>query len=249
VRLTAPDAGGAADLTMTILHPYVQDTMQTGRQRATWAALAACDRLWPVWHYAVGADTRYEQMLHDHWRQGQAFLICEQDIEPTLDHIRALEHCPEPLCAWAYVYDPGPDARARLARAARWLAACTPAEQQAIRTHPAGGILLDWVTPPAEPVVHRVHAADGWHMATPADPYADTAGFGLIRFGSAVLTALAPAWASGPWSTLDTRVTQWLHAHGWRIHLHWDRPWPVHHHFCACHADDPAVTVPTVVDR
>jgi hypothetical protein len=232
---------------LTILHPFVPETRDTGRQRATWAALAALDRVWPVLHYPVGADQAYEQMVRAHWRRAASFVICEQDIEPTLDHLLQLDQCPEPICAWAYLYEPGPIARARLARAATLLATCTPAEQAAIRAHPAGGVLLEWVVPPAEPVVHRVHTADGWRMATAADTYADMAGFGLIRFRSEVLEALAPAWPAGPWSTLDTRVTQWLHGHGWRVHLHWDRPWPVHHHFCACHADDPAVTAPTVV--
>lgn len=52
------------------------------------------------------------------------------------------------------------------------------------------------------------------------DGWADLVGFGLVKFGP-VLLQLRPAWDSGPWVGLDTRVSRWTYRLGVRWHIHW----------------------------
>lgn len=228
---------------MEILHPFVPASRDTGRQEATWRALAALRRTWAVRDVPVGQDGRYEQAVRAAWTAGDAFTICEHDIEPTAAHLTELAACPAPACAWAYRYGLPATERARLDRLRTQLA---DVPESLLRQHEALAALLDTWALADTAVVHRIQTNGRWRLARPGDRWADRAGFGLVRFRPAVLPQPA-AWTPGPWATLDTRVTRWLRAAGVRVHLHWDEPWPVHHHFCACHADDPATQTLTQV--
>jgi len=233
--------------TLWVLHPYVPDTRHTGRQQATWTALAAARARWPVVDVPVGRDGRYEASFRAAWQRGTDFCVCEQDVEPALWHLEALARCPEPVCAWAYAYGLDPAQEEKIRAIADAMRRLPPDELLTLRTYPVVSLVLDWTGPEVTPVVHRHWTPNGpARMAVPGDAYADLAGFGLIRFRGSLCAAHPPAWEPGPWGTLDTRVTAWLRTLGIPIHLHWGTPWPVHPHNCRCHRNDPATRGPTV---
>jgi hypothetical protein len=67
---------------------------------------------------------------------------------------------------------------------------------------------------------HRRRTDQGWQWIPEGEPWADLVGFGLVKFGSAVL-CLGPSWAEGTWRDLDTRVSLWTHRLGHVWHVHW----------------------------
>ncbi|NMP22188.1 hypothetical protein [Sulfobacillus harzensis] len=223
---------------MILLHPYAWATRQSADQAPTWAALR---RLSPVWldrdhriiHAPVGDDTRYEEAVK-HWWGRDSLIICEQDIAPPPMAIWHLEHCPHPLCAWAYPLWHRRDAVDWPALAELWGATKKSPHSlidklgREIRENAAlHGTAPKAPGPPYWTWPHRV-------IEDPADPigtqrwvetgerWADLAALGLTKIEVGVQRMVNPDWAAGPWHNLDSRIAWYLWDHGYGPwHLHW----------------------------
>jgi hypothetical protein len=232
---------------MTVLHPYAP-TVPPARTRAAWQAWGTLDgwcaaRGWTVYHVRCTEPDDYEIAVRAVWGTTD-LLIAEHDIVPTVAALAGLAACPEPVCAQAYALewasaawdgirgilrdcaqDPG--------TAARWQAICAAYP----RLRASLGLLAD-AEAAGEPIpggwrlwAHRVATGDPAQperWIRPGDAWADYAGFGLTRIRGAVQHLGPPDWAPGTWQDLDTRVSDWLRAHGVRVHVHW--PAVAHHH-------------------
>ena len=239
---------------MILLHPYAETLIDHPRLAATWRFLrdhetVLAERGWQIVHQPCGQDTRYEDGLKALWGQDD-LVILEQDLEPTLEALFALEPAHHPLCAQAYALYLDPD---------RWsqIDVAYALAEQARQAHP---------TDPKVQSVYDLCAQSYalWHQAYRPDPtqprryfstwahrvvdrtnphrhqwiaddavWADYAGFGLIRITRAFQTRYAPGWRRGSWDTLDTRFSEWVYDLGIPVHIHW--PAIPHHHHCPCH--------------
>lgn len=239
---------------MIILHPFAEDSRDTARQAATWAALADVRPRWPVRDVPCGRDGRYEAAVRDCWERDAAWAICEQDIEPRARHFAALDACPYPLCAWLYPYWYSGPALAKFRHMAALLPAVPPAVWAEAQHWPLIQAVQHLATlstdHPWISVARVVDPADptGSRYATEHDTWADWVGFGLTRFRWELTRLIPPAWEPGPWGNLDSRVANYLHGLGIRAHLHSDPPLPAHHHNCPCHAGDPSTEGPTLFE-
>lgn len=215
---------------MILYHPYAESLIDHPRLADTWTALAA----WrgPLRHQPCGADTRYEEGIKALWRTGCPFLVCEQDIVPTVPMITALATCPKPFCAQAYLLHHD---LIQYAAIRDWFAVLEqqPSTRKRLRQwapYPDTQTVLATDTPYT--LAHRVLTGNGWRWGQPEDSYADYAGLGLTKLSP---RGLPPDWAPGIWSNLDGRISEYLHDKGCRFHVHW--PIVPHHHGCACHPD------------
>lgn len=83
---------------ITVHVPYVDG----GLNRGTWWAVHS--RGGParfVW-FDRQDPYQYGRFLRRLWEQGQDFIICEQDVIPTLRQFDQLEVCPKPWCSFGY---------------------------------------------------------------------------------------------------------------------------------------------------
>lgn len=53
------------------------------------------------------------------------------------------------------------------------------------------------------------------------EEYAAYAGFGFVKFSSALRDKYPPAWADGPWNDLDSRFSEFMRECGQMFHIHW----------------------------
>ena len=237
------------------LHTYAPDT-PLARTRATWAALAALADWWTAQGHTLtvvrcATPTTYERAVR-HWWGRADLLLTEHDVVPTLAALADLLTCPAPVCAVAYPLHWPSTVWARVAaalaalaadpaQAARWTALCAAhptlaaglalgADAARAGTPIPGGVAV-WA--------HRVATGDPTapeRWIRPGETWADYAAFGCTRIRATGATLGPPTWAPGTWLDLDTRVSDWWHAHGQRIHIHW--PPVAHHH--PLPADKPA---------
>lgn len=55
----------------------------------------------------VGEDTRsYYRVLKKYWERGEGFILLEHDVYPWPGALQQMDECPEPWCAYQYLYPP-----------------------------------------------------------------------------------------------------------------------------------------------
>lgn len=220
-----------------LAHAYSPRTRNDDRQRPTWLFLLEhtkeiADLGWDVRHIPTGSevatvgrevlfgmrtpradDGSYDELVKMLWLEGRPFATLEQDVVPTLGHLRELAACPEEWCAVDYpLWNRSGHAKVRQALIGdREVFVCLShqAGYESFR-HVERGRLWNW----------------RWGVT--GDQWADYAGLGLTRFRASLLRRLRPAWKEGSWVDLDSRISRWLHGEGVRVHLHY--PAAEHHH-------------------
>lgn len=234
---------------MIVYHPYQADPAPAvaARQALCNQALdtirARLGRGDYLLHQPCGPDTRYEEGLRRYWGRATVIIV-EHDVVVPWAMLVALRTCPAPICAAAYPLYIHPVGAARwreawaLQAAAQWDGAPLTA-----RLRRATRILADLYTPPGDtdPTVpwptwaHRVvqPATDTHRWVRDGEPWADLVGFGCVKIDGDWQRAHPAGWHPGQWSTLDSRVSDWLYGLRTRVHIHW--PAVDHHHGCPCH--------------
>jgi hypothetical protein len=104
---------------VVILHPYAYPSKEklllrtTNRaliaiqcQRKTWQALGRIRKKYRVLDKKCEAVFDYDDLILEHWKGLEDFVVIEQDIVPTVEQVDSLEKCETnfPICAYAYRY-------------------------------------------------------------------------------------------------------------------------------------------------
>ena len=224
---------------MLLYHPYALSLQNSPRCQLTerwlrdWSPIARATG-WRICDHPCRTLTDYEDGLRALWGRDH-LVVLEHDLVPTAAILAQLARPHAPVCAQFYRLHRSPAEQAAMQTATRLLS-------QAENPPPASQPLIEavlaqctrWRHAP-DPLAHRVMTGDTDRWVTPADHWADYAGFGLIRFTRAFQRAHRPGWRSGTWQDLDTRVSEWLIGLDIPVHLH--GPEIPHHHGCACHAE------------
>ena len=224
---------------MILYHPYAEALLNDPRPAATWAFLQSAEphltaHGWTLHHQPCGQDTRYEDGLKALWGRDD-LTILEHDLVPSAAILDGFTRPHAPVCAQHYRLHRTATEQAAMQTAARLLTQADPATpDEALVIQDVVAQCARWRQTP-DPLAHRVKTGDTDRWVTPDDHWADYAGFGLIRFTQAFQRAHRPAWRSGTWRDLDTRVSEWLIGLDIPVHLH--GPEIPHHHGCACHAE------------
>ncbi len=220
---------------MILYHPYAPalhdfDRCQpTERWLADWSPIARATG-WHIIDHPCLTPTDYEDGLLALWGRDH-LVILEHDLVPTCAILDGFIRPHAPVCAQHYrLHRPQGHQQAvqQVMRLVSDHAATLPASW--VRQMQHDGVLWQATT---DPLAHRILDGMTERWATPADQWADYAGFGLIRFTRAFQRAHRPGWRSGTWQDLDTRVSEWLIGLDIPVHLH--GPEIPHHHGCACH--------------
>ena len=53
-----------------------------------------------IWADTSHSDSAYYDLIADHWKQGETFVVLEQDKIPDTGALRELHDCPEPWCTY-----------------------------------------------------------------------------------------------------------------------------------------------------
>ena len=222
---------------MILYYPYAEslyDDPRLSDSRKFLDTLRAAHPDWTIIEQPCGKDTRYEEGFKALWGQDD-LIILEQDLVPSAAILDGFTRPHAPVCAQHYRLHRTATEQAAMQTAARLLAQADPATpDEALVIQDVAAQCARWRQTP-DPLAHRVKTGDTDRWVTPDDHWADYAGFGLIRFTQAFQRAHRPAWRSGTWRDLDTRVSEWLIGLDIPVHLH--GPEIPHHHGCACHAE------------
>jgi hypothetical protein len=102
---------------VVILHPYAYPSKEKLRttkraliaiqcQRKTWQALGKIRRNYKVLDKKCEAVFDYDDLILEHWKGLEDFVVIEQDIVPALEQVESLKKCETnfPICAYAYRY-------------------------------------------------------------------------------------------------------------------------------------------------
>ena len=65
---------------------------------AVWDSVDELDDV--IWADTSTSDTAYFELIAEHWRQGETFVVLEQDKIPDQGALRDLHDCPEPWCTY-----------------------------------------------------------------------------------------------------------------------------------------------------
>jgi hypothetical protein len=79
-----------------------QDTCRTVTHSGYWYRLC---------RLKIGDDGAYGRLVRQLWAYGDTFIICEQDVVPTVDQLEAIVDCDHDWCSYSYddgLYPDGP---------------------------------------------------------------------------------------------------------------------------------------------
>jgi hypothetical protein len=92
---------------LTVVVPYVKGMLHCGTTQAVTHS--------GFWHRLVelptGDEGAYGRLVRDLWHQGSTFVICEQDVIPSIDQLEAIATCEHDWCSYSYddgLYPDGP---------------------------------------------------------------------------------------------------------------------------------------------
>lgn len=229
---------------MILFHGYSQDARHEHRQRETRGRLEELqplleDRGWTIIDQplgtALGEDglSDYERSMIELWGQDD-LVVLEHDLVPTLEMLTSMESPSHAICAQAYnLYLDGDSLAAvyqlvsmyeRLDETNRkivddhgvcvqayylWHAAYKPDIHAKNRYIPA--------------IAHRVveEEPNKHRWAIEGEEWADYYGLGLTRFSREFMLQHPPAWSSGGWQDLDSRISKWTFGLGIKAHIHY----------------------------
>jgi hypothetical protein len=208
-----------------LLHSFAVDPSYRPRQAETDAFLANLDvkdwlsaNSWHVKHLPCHEKSIiYPQVFAKAWQECDELFNIEQDIVPTLDHLKQLENCKYKVCAVDYPI--------RLNFRYRSFTEQTD-----------NGLRVIFIDPEKESCSYRFvregtnpFKQDGvsWGQG-PGAEWADLCSIGCTRFRLNELPR-ETYWQAGVYSELDNRLARWLCAKRIKAHMHY--PQAKHHHY------------------
>lgn len=96
-----------ADRPRRVICPYVRGMLNPDTQRALWDSGLPVDFV----RLPAGDETAYGRMLRNLWGGRETFVICEQDIVPTVAQLSEIAGCGHLWCSYNYddgLYPDGP---------------------------------------------------------------------------------------------------------------------------------------------